>query len=556
MNNALLSGVSGLKTHQSMLDVAGNNLANVNTTAFKSSRVTFSELLSQTLRPASQPTATIGGTNPMQVGSGVQIGSVDRNMNQGSLISTGQDLDMAIEGDGYFVLNDGAKDTYTRMGAFAVDSQYFLVDPVTGYRVQRIGSEGESEGFQQVSESTIRIPYDVAMPAKPTTSAGYTGNLSANDSEATRSVLSSGIQYLDATSSVISADTRVDDLSGMSGLDATSSLVITGTNKAGTAVDNNGSPILLYDSVAGDFKTMDEICDEISALFSGSTVSIVNGEIRVEDDAAGYSQTDIYMAWGGAGTKPALPAYFKMLSAGGNSTKTTNIEIFDSQGISHIVSGSFVRTDTANQWDFVVNSITGGADVVPAYRRVEGISFLTNGAFAGLAGGGNPQLSFAFAHDPSNPVRISLDLGTIGQFDGLSQFGGSSTVAPSSQDGYASGWLSSLSVSREGVLVGVFTNGIRADIAALKIATFQNPAGMESTGSGYFSPSANSGDAIVTKALGGSAGSVRGGSLEKSNVEVASEFVEMIQAQNGYQANARTITVANEMLRELTNLIR
>jgi flagellar hook protein FlgE len=151
---------------------------------------------------------------------------------------------------------------------------------------------------------------------------------------------------------------------------------------------------------------------------------------------------------------------------------------------------------------------------------------------------------------------VTLDLGTVGEFDGLSQFGGSSTASSNGQDGYASGWLSSVAVNREGVLVGVFTNGIRRDIAAMKIATFQNPSGLSATGNGYFAPTANSGEPIQGKGLSGNAGSIRGGSLEQSNVDVAREFVNLIQAQNGYQANARTIKVANEMLSELTNLIR
>jgi flagellar hook protein FlgE len=132
MSNALLAGVSGLQAYQEMLDVAGNNLANINSTAFKSSRVSFSDLLTETLREASQPSATAGGTNPMQIGSGVQVASVDRDMTQGSLVNTGQPLDMAIDGAGYFVLSTGANDVYTRAGSFSVDASYNLVDPSTG----------------------------------------------------------------------------------------------------------------------------------------------------------------------------------------------------------------------------------------------------------------------------------------------------------------------------------------------------------------------------------------------------------------------------------------
>ena len=190
MGNALLSGVSGMKAHQTMIDVAGNNLANMNTAAFKASRVTFATMLSQTLREATQPTSAMGGTSPMQIGSGMRINSIDRNMAQGSLTNTGKPLDMAIEGNGYFVLNDGQTDVYTRMGSFAVDANFDLVDPASGYRVQRIGSIGVDDGFQTASSRNIRIPYDVALPASKTSSISMSGNLSADDSTATTNLLS------------------------------------------------------------------------------------------------------------------------------------------------------------------------------------------------------------------------------------------------------------------------------------------------------------------------------------------------------------------------------
>ena len=191
MSDALMAGVSGLKAHQKMLDVAGNNLANVNTTAFKSSRISFVDLLSETVREASQPTGTVGGTNPQQIGSGVKVSSIDRNVGQGSLVNTGQSLDMAIEGEGFFVVNDGQEDVYTRSGNFAVDSQYYLVDSSTGFRVQRIGAEGVTEGFQAATDGGIRIPYDVALDAEPTEMVTYAGNLSADAVSPTTQTLSS-----------------------------------------------------------------------------------------------------------------------------------------------------------------------------------------------------------------------------------------------------------------------------------------------------------------------------------------------------------------------------
>ncbi|MBS3734237.1 MAG: flagellar hook-basal body complex protein [Phycisphaerae bacterium] len=561
MSNALLAGVSGLRANQKMIDVAGSNLANVNTNAYKASRITFADLMSETTQEASQPTASVGGTNPAQVGSGVQIASIDRDMAAGSLFNTGQPLDMAIEGAGYFVLNDGTQDVFTRVGTFAVDSEFYLVDPGTGYRVQRVGSEGVSEGFQDPTSDAIRVPYDVALPAQATENITYNGNLSADQTTPTQHTIDSGIQYtIDGASA--SGDTLIKDLDQVDVTDAGGTIVggtlaITGTDRDGTAVSDS---VTVVDAVAGagEVYTMDDLLAHVSSLYDGSTASLVNGEIHLTDDETGYSQANLHMAFsGGTDATLELPEHWQITKAGGQEVKNTNVEVFDSQGNSHILSAAFVKTDTANQWDMVLTTITGDVELVD--RRVKGITFLSDGAFGGLAEATPPEaqsFKMKFAHDPDSEVEVNVDLGTVGQYDGLSQFGGSSTVSPSGQDGYASGALSSVSVTREGVLVGVFTNGARRDLAAIKVATFQNPAGLLAIGDNYYEPSANSGEPVPTKAMSGGAGAVHGGSLEGSNVDMANEFVNLIQAQNAFQANARTITTSNEMLRELTNLIR
>src|SRR3972149_6907466 len=122
MSFALSSGVTGLQAHQKMLDVAGHNLANVNTTAFKASRIIFAELLAETIKKASQPTSSVGGTNPQQMGTGVSVAGISPNMAQGNIVNTGNPLDLAMEGEGYFVVSDGQQNFYTRAGAFAVDA--------------------------------------------------------------------------------------------------------------------------------------------------------------------------------------------------------------------------------------------------------------------------------------------------------------------------------------------------------------------------------------------------------------------------------------------------
>jgi len=662
MSDALLSAVSGLLVHQTMLDVAGNNLANVNTTAFKASRVSFAELLSETMREASQPTADTGGTNPVQVGSGVMVARVDRDVTQGSMVTTSQPLDMAIEGNGYFVLKDGDRPLYTRMGSFAVDGLYYLVDPATGYRVQ------------STLENDIRIPYDVPLPAQITTQITYTGNLSADEVNPTTNQLAAGIQYtkdgvsvgmstllseMDQSSGLVTGDvinitgtrrdgTPVSDaltistdpttnllnsiqrytvggtaavgtdllsaLDQATGLAALDTILIQGTDSDGTAVNAtytltgistlgdlltaisgaysgaaasiSDGEILLTDTAAeasqttlgltydgdgtlavpasftrivtgGEGTTVGDLLTAIDLAFADpldrtdqwSVTSLSNGGINLTDSSSGYSQTDLNLTMDpdSAGTIE-LPQYFEIVSAGGVSCKNTSIEIFDSLGIGHVVSASFVRTNEPNTWDMLLTGATG--DVALEDRRVEGITFLSNGSLGPM----NDAASFQVRFGNNSASTITLNLGSPSKFDGLSQFGGTSTASPNWQDGYASGSLSSMSVSRDGTVVGLFSNGIRRNLDSIGLVTFQNPAGLQSAGNNYFESSPNSGVAIPSNALLGG-GALRGGSLEKSNVNTAVEFVNLMQAQNGFQANARTIKTANDMLRELTQLI-
>jgi len=170
--------------------------------------------------------------------------------------------------------------------------------------------------------------------------------------------------------------------------------------------------------------------------------------------------------------------------------------------------------------------------------------------------GTSMEFTVTFAHDVDHSQTIQLQLGTVGSFDGLTQFAGNSTAVAREQDGYEAGSLSAVSIDNEGVLIGSFSNGIKKDLATMAVALFKNAAGLEGAGDGYYVPSANSGAPVITQANTAGAGSIHGGALEKSNADVATEFVTLIQAQNGFQANARTITVANQILQELTNLIR
>jgi len=556
MSFALSSGVTGLQAHQKMIDIAGNNLANVNTTAFKASRITFSELLSETVKKASQPTSTVGGTNPQQMGSGVGVTGITPNMTQGNIVNTGNPLDLAIEGEGYFVLNNGEQDIYTRAGAFGVDADSNLVDPATGFHVQRYGTLGVSDGFQVSNVSDLHIPYDVPINPKITSQIVVSGNLSADATLKTpQTQLIASNTYTQNGSAAIDG-TLIDNLDQTtSGTYISAEIEVTGFEHDGTALVDS-TPLAVTAAT-----TMSDLIDHINTVLGGTnaTASLLNGQIRITDVDSGYSRSDVKLTFTNDGTADwAEPAYFEILTVGGDEVKSVNIMTYDSQGGKHVFSGALVRTNTANTWDMVLTSISGNInEITMLNRRIEDITFdKTNGYYTGLGGSDPAEFVISFTNDPLNPQTISLDFGTIGKLDGLTQFAGNSTAVAKDQDGYEAGNLATLSVNNEGVVIGAFSNGIKKNIGVIKISLFQNASGLESVGGGYFTSSANSGAPAETQAMTAGAGSIHGGALEKSNSDVATQFVSMIQAQNGFQANARTIRVANDILRELSNLIR
>ncbi len=555
MSNALSAAVSGLKAHQTMLDVAGNNLANVNTTGYKSSSVTFAELLSQNMRGAAGPTGSLGGTNPLQVGSGVDVAGIARNQMQGNLVSTGQDLDVAIDGAGYFVLSNGQQSVYTRAGSFAIDAHNTMVDPATGFKVL------------QADNSTIQIPWGTSMPASATTEVMMNGNLrsSADSNQATYNRIVSNAAF--TTSGGANAANETTLLSNLDqwegGFHEDGSILLSGIREDGTTFENAAISW-------GAATTMDDILSQISGLYNNSSATLdSSGRIVLTGLDRGYSEAQITgMSYAsGAAESLSLPTYFNYSTIGGNDSKNFSITVFDSMGQEHVMTGNFVKTDAPNTWDLVITSISG--ETRPSWdsydilndsslnRRIRGIEFNPDGSFRGLSSPGQ-STTFSVRYDNNEtPQEITLDLGTEGEFNGLTQFSGqSSTAGALTQDGYGSGSLSSVDIDQSGMVIGMFTNGVKNDIAQLQLATFSNPNGLQSVGNGYFSPTANSGEAMATTPGTGGAGTIRGQSLEGSNVDMATEFVTLMQAQNGYQANSRTIRVATDILRELTNLIR
>jgi flagellar hook protein FlgE len=555
MASSLFASVSGLRAHQTMLDTVGNNLANVNTVGYKGGRTRFADLLYQTIAQATGASnASVGGTNPLQTGFGAKVNAIDTDLKQGSLQTTGGDLDIALQGNGFFVLNNGIQDVYTRAGAFQVDESNFLVDPTTGFRVQRFGSVGEgdavSSAFQTPGDNSIRIPSGQGIPGKATSLITLQGNLSANASGplqetlTTSTPLESGGVPATAATLLNALDDNIvpyvaGDVINIQGVDADGSVVNTSFT-------------------VGPATTVGNLVNAIDAAFAQSTATLdANGNIILQADNAGPASMSLTLTDQATNTGFSnFPAHAFALTTDGKNgdTVTTGIQVFDTQGTPHSLTVTFTKQGP-NTWDISISIPASEGTILDG--QVGGITFNTDGSFQAVTGVGldDADVSIQFTGIPVTQT-INFGFGTSGAFDGLTGFGGPSSAAATGQDGFAAGFLSSLSIGKDGLISGVFTNGRTLPIAQLAIALFANPAGLNREGDTYFSLSSNSGSALIAVGGVGGRGTIQQGALESSNIDVAQEFTQLIIAQRGFQVNARTITVSDQVLQELAGLIR
>jgi flagellar hook protein FlgE len=407
----MFSAISGLRNHQTYMDVVGNNIANVNTTGFKGSRVTFQDLLSQSMRGAGAPTATRGGINGVQIGLGAAPANIDTVHAQGNLQSTSKLTDLAIQGDGFFVLNDGGRTVFSRDGSFDLDSTGRLVSPATGTLV--MGWQADATGTVNTAGAVtgITVPTGSSMIGQPTTTVTYTGNIDS------------------------------------------------ATAAAGTVV--------------------------------------------------------------------------------------ATVPIYDSLGVRHDLTLTLTKTATANTWNFAYTttdtSVTIGAGATGS------LVFNTNGT---LQTGPTTALALTF-NNGAGPMSIANG----GDFTKLTQLRSGSDVK-NATDGSAAGNLTSFSISPNGTVTGVYSNGQTRTLAQVALATFANPAGLDKLGGNTYSTSASSGIPSIGPADASGRGRISSGFLEMSNVDLAQQFTNMIVAQRGFQANSRVVTTSDEMLQDLVNMKR
>ena len=568
MMRSLYSGVAGLKTHQTRMDVIGNNIANVNTTAYKSSSMTFSELMSQTTQKASGANATtgVGGTNAKQIGLGVKAGAINTAITtQGSAQSTGNPFDIMITGDNFFVVSNGSENFFTRDGSFYVDGAGNLAMTSTGYNVMGWGVDETTGNIKQDTVTALRImsAANMTYPPEATTKANISGILDENDKDVTSANGKTvNLNFFDARGYSYTAKFTFKQSGGDKTneysmelnkiLDSTGAEIDISKLKFGNRSQQKMETkvTLNTDAYKWDGKVL-KTKDGTTEVANLADIFNADGSlITPADDAAAQKQ------------QKALDAIAKAYGYEGSTDEFLNLYI----------------TSTANKdkqltiQDLLGNMMAGKTtDVLPADgsaitmegRYFEGTTVVFNkdtGKLESVGGSTtNLNVNAAFSALGGNFSDVTIDLSKCTNYDNK----GTSTIGATSGDldglgtGRRLGDMIGVSIQKDGMIYARYDNGMTKLLGQIATAAFANASGLEKEGDNLYSATLNSGefDGIGVDITAGG-GYMSTGQLEMSNVDLSSEFTEMITTQRGFQANSRIITVSDTLLEELTNLKR
>ena len=571
MMRSLYSGVAGLKTHQTRMDVIGNNIANVNTTAYKSSSMTFSELMSQTTQKASGANATtgVGGTNAKQIGLGVKAGAINTAITtQGSAQSTGNPFDIMITGDNFFVVSNGSENFFTRDGSFYVDGAGNLAMTSTGYNVMGWGVDETTGNIKQDTVTALRImsAANMTYPPEATTKANISGILDENDKDVTSANGKTvNLNFFDARGYSYTAKFTFKQSSGTASneysmeltklLDSTGAEIDISKVKFG---DNSTQTLQTPVTFAGDTYEWDgkqlktkadkKVVADLSAAFNadGSLIDTSN------DAAAAKAQQETLDAIAAAyGYEGSTDEFLKLYQKDAKGTEVT-VET---------MLGNMAKTTTA-QGDLVLTTDKDKPMTMDG-RFFEGVKVIFDTDTGKLKQVGSNVTDFKtnvdFTPLGGNFSNITIDLSECTNYDNK----GTSTIGATSGDldglgtGRRLGDMIGVSIQKDGMIYASYDNGMTKLLGQIATAAFANASGLEKEGDNLYSATLNSGefDGIGVDITAGG-GYMSPGQLEMSNVDLSSEFTEMITTQRGFQANSRIITVSDTLLEELTNLKR
>ena len=600
MMRSMYSGVAGLKTHQTKMDVIGNNIANVNTVAYKSQSVTFSELMYQTTQNASGPNATTGtgGVNARQIGLGVKSGAINTNISsQGASQTTNNPFDIMITGNAFFVVSNGQENFFTRDGSFYVDGGGNLAMTSNGYNVMGWGVDPETMDIKQDTVQPLRImaPDNLTYPPEATSKAYLSGIIDKNDTNVTSSSGKNiNLQIYDdlGYSYTVRLNLKSTTEEGTYGLEMTG-LLDENNNKVdltgfqfgtGNKVDLARETSLIasegYEWTTTGFKTpakthatadiatalgnMDPNNEIVKDLMTAYGLESVADFDDYTFSVTGYNtaQNDPTKVANGSFTLKEL-LLNTQITLSDNTTKVNARDLLQEK----INRGKAdadkinIATDADDLKNMMGNLTANG-------KKIDGYVVKydpTTGVFQSVGNGESITLNLAaLAINVGNEKKskfenIEIDFSTTTMYNNS----GSSTIAATSGDkdglgtGRKLGEMSGISIQQNGMIYASYDNGQTKLLGQIAVAEFANASGLEKQGDNLYSATLNSGefDGIGVDITAGG-GYMNTGVLEMSNVDLSAEFTEMITTQRGFQANSRIITVSDTLLEELVNLKR
>lgn len=568
MMRSLYSGVAGLKTHQTRMDVIGNNIANVNTTAYKSSSMTFSELMSQTTQKASGANATtgVGGTNAKQIGLGVKAGAINTAITtQGSAQSTGNPFDIMITGDNFFVVSNGSENFFTRDGSFYVDGAGNLAMTSTGYNVMGWGVDETTGNIKQDTVTALRImsAANMTYPPEATTKANISGILDENDKDVTSANGKTvNLNFFDARGYSYTAKFTFKQ----SGGDKTNEYSL----ELNKILDSTGKEIDISGITFGEQNLEQTLSSKLSLntdsyKWDDATKTLQttatppekvaeldkifkNGALITDKDKAEEVQKNLDAIAKAYGYEGSTDEFLKLYTTGkaGQVTVQTMLE-----NMSMNMTGDDILPKAKNKELTMTGRKFDGAKVV--FDKDSGKLQSINNSTTNLS------TTLNFPATMGNFSNITIDLSECTNYDNK----GTSTVGATSGDldglgtGRRLGDMIGVSIQKDGMIYASYDNGMTKLLGQIATAAFANASGLEKEGDNLYSATLNSGefDGIGVDITAGG-GYMSTGQLEMSNVDLSSEFTEMITTQRGFQANSRIITVSDTLLEELTNLKR
>jgi flagellar hook protein FlgE len=516
----MYSGISGLKSNSDALNVVGNNISNVNTIGYKSSSALFEDVLYQTVSSAN-------GSG--QVGRGSALSGVLTDFSQGSFQTTSSSTDMAIGGVGFFIvkksLDTSATPYYTRAGSFSLDKEGYLVDAAGNYLQGKVmdPTTNTAKGvdtniFIDQAPSKPKATEEVDLRVQLSSTSAWTGTITV-DSDKTNI----GLTGIAASSGQYPATY------------GTSDWTVTVAVNAG-------------DATKFDITMTDPDGNTYTETVAGTTTSITNFDGSGLDLAFGTLRegTSHFQVKGFDDPNATIAPSSK-------SNYSTSLTIYDSQGQPHDVTVSFRKAsvssvDGSSIWEYQVTA-TGSMAISPSIGTLK---FTANGVLDTTNDTSiTPTIKWADGA-PDQEVKIQLNP-SAGQ---STQYASASATNSGSQDGYAPGVLQKITVSQDGVISGTYDNGQIVQLYQVTLASFNNPQGLKREGGNLYTATLDSGIAYTNAPGKGGTGKINANSLEQSNVDLASEFVRMIVAQRGYEANSKVITTTDEVLQTLMNLKR